>query len=188
MKNRIKELREKRGMSQADLARLLETTNVSVSRYEREPQRITLPLLEEIANALRVKPEDIIGDGPSTDGVVYLPRIGKNTTMAFDAAHAASLGQASDLQVAEVADDSMAPTVAPGDLCIVDASIEAVDRDGVYAIRSVTGSTILRRVSVNPLTGNFSITTDNPVYGGVIDAAQNQVEVIGRVVWVGKRL
>lgn len=43
--NRIKELRQQRGMKQADLAQLLNVTHVSVSRYETGDRSLDAPTI-----------------------------------------------------------------------------------------------------------------------------------------------
>lgn len=50
--NALRRIREARGLTQKQLAALIHTTDVSVSRYEAEDQRLTLPLLRQLADAL----------------------------------------------------------------------------------------------------------------------------------------
>jgi transcriptional regulator with XRE-family HTH domain len=50
--NNIRALRKQRGLTLAELAAKINTTEASVSRYEREDERLTLPLLRRIADAL----------------------------------------------------------------------------------------------------------------------------------------
>jgi transcriptional regulator with XRE-family HTH domain len=61
--NLIRPIREARGLTQAKLADLLHTTEASVSRYEREDQRLTLPLLRRIAIVLECSVADLAGEG-----------------------------------------------------------------------------------------------------------------------------
>lgn len=187
MKNRIRELREARGMSQADLARLIGTSAVSVGRYEKHAERITLPLLEEIANALRCDALDIITDGETASGVVKVPIMGTKSNLALDTSIVAGIGRDSDLFAFRVADDAMSPTLSIGDLCVVDAAIQDVDLDGIFAIKS-KDRTIIRRIALNPVNQQLRVSSDNQLYGAPIEARPRDIKVEGRVVWVGKRL
>lgn len=60
--NRIKELRDARGLTQKDLAGKLNTTEASVSRYENQDRRLTLPLLRRIAEKLGCTIAEIAGE------------------------------------------------------------------------------------------------------------------------------
>jgi transcriptional regulator with XRE-family HTH domain len=61
--NCIQPIRKARGLTQAQLADLLHTTEASVSRYEREDQRLTLPLLRRLAIVLECSVADLVGEG-----------------------------------------------------------------------------------------------------------------------------
>lgn len=63
--NRIRELRQARGMTQEDLAALVgeETSIATVSRLESGRMTLTLPWMERISAALGVTPHEIIAKG-----------------------------------------------------------------------------------------------------------------------------
>lgn len=188
MKLRIKELREARKMSQNDLATFLNTTGVSVGRYEKEPSRVNVPLLEEIARALNCRVVDLFSDGGGVDQpVVILPFRGMQKKLAFDGEQITHIGKPSHLQVIEVFDDAMATTLSPGDICMIDRTVAAVKQDGVYAL-DIEGKTLVKRISYNPIRKLLSITNDNKLYAPLGDAKPGEVKIAGRVVWAGKRL
>lgn len=60
MKNRIKELREKNGLSQQQLAELTGTTNQQIGRLEKGARELTTTWMERLARPLRVMPSEII--------------------------------------------------------------------------------------------------------------------------------
>lgn len=62
--NRLKEIRELRGLSRAEVADKLNTTEVSVGRYEREDQRLDMPLLGKFARILKCTIGQIVGEVP----------------------------------------------------------------------------------------------------------------------------
>lgn len=188
MKLRIRELREARGMSQADLAKLIGTTGVSVGRYEKEPGRVTMPLLEEISRALNCRVADLLGDGQIIEQpVVVLPFLGNKRRLAFDGEQVEKIGKPSTLQAIEVEDDAMYPTLARGDIVLIDRTVTSVAKDGIYAI-GVDGHTMVKRVSFNPIRKLLTITNDNALYAPLGDAKPSAVRISGRVVWAGKRL
>lgn len=61
---RLAELRSAKNMSQNDLAKRLGTTGQSVGRYEKEPQRLSVPLLRQIAKELGATVAEIVGETP----------------------------------------------------------------------------------------------------------------------------
>ena len=87
----------------------------------------------------------------------------------------------------DVAGDSMAPTLADGDPVIIDQSVVAVDREGVYVL-TVGAELFVKRVrrAVEP-DGRIALVlvSDNRAYPDIEIGADSQehVRVIGRVVW-----
>jgi len=59
--NNLSKLRQTRGWSQQDVANQLNTTAVSVGRYERQDQRLDLPLLRRLAKIFDVTIGEIAG-------------------------------------------------------------------------------------------------------------------------------
>lgn len=58
---RIKEIRESKGMTAAELARLVHTTPVSISRYETGKRKPNILKAAEIAKVLEVTVDELIG-------------------------------------------------------------------------------------------------------------------------------
>ena len=60
---RLREWRERRGFTQAELAEAAGTHQKTVSGFETgRTQRIEFDLLQRFANVLRCKPQDLIGE------------------------------------------------------------------------------------------------------------------------------
>ncbi len=92
----------------------------------------------------------------------------------------------SKLSIIQVAGDSMEPTLADGDDIMVDEGDSATSlRDGIYVIR-YDDTLLVKRLSVGP-AGKLTVISDNPAYPS-IDAKTRTVDVIGRVVWTGRRV
>ena len=96
-------------------------------------------------------------------------------------------GDPSMLSIIAVRGDSMAPTLADGDDLLVNRA-DASDRlrDGVYVLR-VDDALVVKRIAINPASRRFTIRSDNPGYPDWPDCRPGDVEVIGRVVWAGRR-
>lgn len=109
--------------------------------------------------------------------------------LAFDIGVARQLAsqRVAALRALRVDSDSMLPTLATGDEVLVDCDDRARLRDGIYAILS-EGAVLVKRVSVHPVTKRLSVISDNPAYPSFADCDPDLVRVIGRVVWVGRRL
>ena len=84
--------------------------------------------------------------------------------------------------------DSMMPTLADGDDILVDGGEGAERlRDGIYVLR-IDDALNVKRVAVNPAGRTLTIRSDNSAYPSWPDIALDRVHVVGRVIWVGRRM
>lgn len=97
-------------------------------------------------------------------------------------------GDPAGLSIITVSGDSMEPTLSGGDEILV-SSGDAAERlrDGIYVLR-VDNALIVKRIAMNPVNRRFTIKSDNADYPDWRDCDLESVEVIGRVVWAGRRL
>jgi hypothetical protein len=110
--------------------------------------------------------------------------------IAFDPAwlRRVARGAPDQLSIIRVSGDSMAPTLTDGDDILVDQGDGAARlRDGIYVLR-IEGALVVKRLAPNPAARTLSIRSDNPAYPGWPDCDPAAVEVVGRVVWAGRRL
>lgn len=91
------------------------------------------------------------------------------------------------LAIISVEGDSMLPTLAHGDQIIIDTNDSAAARDGIYVLR-VDDALLVKRLSLNPATRRITIQSDNEAYPSWPDCDPAAVHIIGRVVWVGRKL
>lgn len=84
--------------------------------------------------------------------------------------------------------DSMEPTLRPGDLLLVDRSENGVKQDAIYAI-ALGGELRIKRVQ-RLFDGRLIIRSDNPGYQPeeIAPSITDTVNIIGRVVWAGRRM
>lgn len=93
----------------------------------------------------------------------------------------------SNLSVISVDGDSMEPTLCDGDDIMVDhGAADWAMRDGIYVLR-MDNVLLVKRVAVGP-SGKFSIRSDNPQYPDWDDVSADSINIIGRVVWTGRKL
>lgn len=107
--------------------------------------------------------------------------------VAFDARWLRELGvQAQGVSIARMNGEMMAPGIRDGDLLMVDHNDGPQRlRDGVYVLE-VDAVAMVRRVSVGPQRGRFSLVCDNPHYPNWLGIDPALVDIIGRVVWMGR--
>ena len=109
--------------------------------------------------------------------------------IAFDPAWLRRIaGDPKRLSLIRVQGDSMAPTLGDGDEILVDRGDAAERlRDGIYVLR-IEDALVVKRVAPNPAGRSISIRSDNQAYPSWPDCDPAQVEIVGRVVWAGRRI
>jgi hypothetical protein len=137
-----------------------------------------------VARIRRLSVEASAGPGTMVEGEAALGHY------AFDARwlRGVSASQPDELAIVQVAGDSMSPTLTDGDDILVDHSRAALRlRDGIYVLRR-EDTLMVKRLALNPLAGTVSIVSDNPSYPTWADCPLDSVDVVGRVVWAGRRI
>jgi len=93
-----------------------------------------------------------------------------------------------NLALINVKGDSMEPTLSNGDLILIDLGIHGVDDNAIYVLQ-LNGSLLVKRIQ-KKFDGSVVIKSDNSVYDPEVltESGINQLRVIGRVVWCGRRM
>ncbi len=147
--------------------------------------------------------------GPEIDpgavgGLTMVPRLGIDASagagalaedeaafgrIGFDPVWLRRLGaDPKSVSMIRVKGDSMNPTLDDGDEILVDTGDRAERaRDGVYVLR-IEDALVVKRLSVHPATRRYTISSDNSAYPGWPDCDPTSVDVVGRVLWAGRRL
>lgn len=99
----------------------------------------------------------------------------------------------SDLFLILVDDESMTPTLRPGDTLLLDRRATKPDREGVYILK-MNGVPLVKRLQILP-GGVLKVVSDNPAYETfnipLPDINGHDFAILGRVVWVvwaGRRI
>jgi len=123
------------------------------------------------------------GAGASIDGEPV------EGAVAFDPKWLRELGaDPRTLSIIRVEGDSMAPTLGDGDDILVDAGDAAGRlRDGIYVLR-MDDVLMVKRIARAPGPGRIAVISDNPQYRSWDDLPMAAVQLVGRVVWTGRRV
>lgn len=180
MPNHIRERRQAAGLTLQDVAEKLGTTAVTVSRWEREPQRVTLPILDRLAEAIGCSREELLSAGGGTANAVRF----SDGIMEVMAAYYGV--PAENLAVVRVVTDSMEPTLFKGDSCVIDKSIKCVDNAGIYAV-GVDGEARMIRCQ-RRLDGRIRVLCDNEKYKFDEVCTDDDFQVIGKVIGLNRKI
>lgn len=204
--NYLAEIRKSRGLSRAQLADLMNTTEVSIGRYEREDSRLNIPLMERLAEALGTTVGEIVGSEPVSDGSsVQIPEYDvrvsagggfhidtetQKDTWPFSRSYIEGELRlnTSQLVILEVIGDSMAPTLQSGDRVLVNMADTRISQPGIFVLWDGDG-TVVKRLEMIPGSEPAKIRriSDNPLHGDYEVLAQ-ETNIIGRVVWYARRM
>lgn len=91
------------------------------------------------------------------------------------------------LKVVEVSGDSMEPTLYKGDHVLVDLGNRAIAQHGLFVLR-LDESLMVKRVQKLFASGTVRIISDNPKYDAEEISEDGRLDVIGRVVWIGRNV
>lgn len=93
----------------------------------------------------------------------------------------------SELFLLTVDGDSMFPTLVPGEVVLVDRTARQVSADAIYLVRVYDGITVKRCQWDGD---GLHLLSDNPAYKERVIARgelDNGVQILGRVIWGGRR-
>ena len=204
----LERLIEERGEEFASLSRLLGRNSAYVQQYIKRgtPKRLDERDRRLLARYFGVS-ETLLGGPPAEapdSGLVSVRRLDLGASagpgaleadesvrgaMAFDAQWLRRLGIADRLKLSliRVEGDSMSPTLSDGDEILVDGS-DAGERlrDGIYVLR-IDDALVVKRLAIGP-GRRISVRSDNQAYPGWPDCDPAAIDIVGRVVWSGRRI
>lgn len=203
----LADLAARHGQDYAALSRLLGRNPAYIQQYIRRgsPKRLAESDRRTLARFFAVD-EQLLGADPAVRaphrGLRVIPRIdvgasagdgaldGAETalgTIGFDPQWFRAMGLRPEaLSVIRVTGDSMAPGLDDGDEIMVERTVPVRHSDGIHVIR-MDNVLMVKRLAHAP-GGRLSVLSDNPAYPDWPDLDPDTVTVIGRVVWLGRRL
>lgn len=206
----LERLIRERGEDYVGLSRLLGRNAAYVQQYIKRgtPRRLAEDDRRLLARYFGVD-EAVLGGPPAgaalEGGLVRVPRLDVGVSagpgsldaderalgrIAFDRQWLRRLGvgDCDALSVIRVQGDSMAPTLSDGDEILVDRTDAAERmRDGIYVLR-IDDTLVVKRLALSPSSRQVSVRSDNDAYPSWPDCDPAMIELVGRVVWVGRRL
>lgn len=202
-------LAAERGDDLSALSRLIGRNPAYVQQYIRRgtPRRLAEEDRRTLALYYGVSEEALGGRPPEPTVAAHLPvprldvraSAGPGSTvgeeravshLAFDAGWLRRIGarDGKALSIIRVEGDSMAPTLIDGDEILVDGADGPERlRDGIYVLRR-DDSLLVKRLSPNPAGDRVSVLSDNQAFRSWPDEPRQSIEIVGRVVWCGRRL
>lgn len=127
--------------------------------------------------------------GASAGAGALVDKEAVHSAVAFDPRWLRDMGaDARSLNIIRVEGDSMAPTLNDGDDILVDGSLDGMRlRDGIYVLR-MDDALMVKRVTRAPGQGRIAVISDNAHYKSWDDLPLSAVQLLGRVIWIGRRI
>jgi phage repressor protein C with HTH and peptisase S24 domain len=88
------------------------------------------------------------------------------------------------LAMAQVYGDSMQPTLFNADMVLVDTT-QRSPRDGLFVVR-LFGELMVKRITTGP--GQVDVSSDNTAHRSYPNVDLDQLHIVGRVIWLGRRM
>ena len=201
----LERLIEEHGADYLSLSRMLGRNPAYIQQFIKRgtPRRLAEEDRLLLARFFGVS-EEVLGGRPEQSGLVRVPRLEIGASagagalpdeererghIAFDPVWLRRVaGDPKLLSLIRVEGESMAPTLADGDEILVDRGDAAERlRDGIYVLR-IDDSLVVKRVAPHPAGRALSIRSDNSAFPSWPDCEPDAVDIVGRVVWVGRRI
>ncbi len=197
-RERLDRLIRARRLTYAQVSRALGRNPAYIQQFIRRGVPRRLPEAERgtLARMLGVEEVELGGPQASTAEITaqIVRRIegrpGQDTRgLPFDRQFLLSVsgGAPDDLCCFEVEGDAMVPTLRPGDQVLVRPLGKGQVHDGLHLLR-LSGHHFVRRLAQNPVTGRIGILCDNPGYPAISDQKPERLDIVGRIVWLGRRI
>ena len=199
--SRIRELREKLGIGQRELARRLDMHQATLSKIERGEMDIVSPYLPLLAKGLKVSEAQLAGLHLNVEPI----QIEGRRVPVLDYVQAGAFaGVAPYFRDAEMTDfvltrselsaeafalrirgDSMLPEFRDGDIVVIDPAIAPQPEDFVVG-KDANGEATFKRFhgrGVDPGTGNprFDLVPLNPAYE-TLHSTEQQIDIVGTMM------
>lgn len=212
--DRLKLARERAGYETASEAALRFGWAISTyTGHENGSRGIKNSTAVEYARAFRVPPEWILlGKGldtaqasapaePDTLVPVYnvhasaghgalVPEEYMISQISFPPGYLQKLTRADprNLAIIGVKGDSMAPSLSDDDVVMLDMSKRDLSYDGLFVIRDNGDGLLVKRIGRAGRKGYIMVISDNSNLYPPIERAMLDVEVIGKVIWTGRKV
>jgi phage repressor protein C with HTH and peptisase S24 domain len=169
-----------RRLAEEDRRKLAAYFRVSEQRLGGRPEPRMSAVVPLVAVA-RIEIGASAGPGGIADIEEHGPPIGFDGTLLRDL----GVRRAAALSIIRVAGDSMEPTLCDGDDILVDRNVSAIKPGAIHVLRLDDMLVVKRLVRTD---GGYIIRSDNPAYADIRVDDPATMQMIGRVLWCGRRL
>ncbi|GEM02769.1 repressor LexA [Halolactibacillus halophilus] len=201
--NKIKQLREKHGLNQDDLAKKLSTTKQAISRYEKGDRQANQDILFALSNMFNVDIDyffPVRAHAPtnvfkSTGNFIKIPIIGEiacgDPILAVENVidyhvEPADLLPAGNLFYLKAKGDSMEPKIPNQSLVLIREQSDV--ESGEIAAVLVNGDTEATLKRVKKQSGYLILDPDNSNYEPIIVDEKNPARIIGKALQITAKL
>ena len=169
-------------LEEGDILTLAAHLGIDSSRLRAGPA--IAPKRDDTVRVRRLSAEAAAGMGRLIDGEYEVG------TFRFERSWLRQISSAAPEELSMIAfvGDSMAPTINDGDEGLVDHSESGKRvRDGIYVLRR-DEALMVKRLAISPVPDRVTIVSDNPAYPTWPDCPLSGIDLVGRVVWIGRKL
>lgn len=107
--------------------------------------------------------------------------------MAFDPRYLREIDASKELSIVRVKGESMEPTLVDNDIVLVDHSKRSLNWDGLFVLR-YGDATQVKRIGRSGKRDHVTILSDNRDLYPPVEAAVEDVDVVGKVLWYGRKV
>ena len=204
----LEALIEERGEDFSSISRLLGRNPAYIQQFIKRgtPRRLAEDDRRTLAAYFRV-PEERLGGGDGatatpSPALITVPRIDVGASagpggiaeieelgrpIAFDGALLRDIGarRTASLSIIRVKGESMEPTLRDGDDILVDRDQTTPRENAIHVLRL---DDLLMVKRMTKADGRWAIHSDNMAYSDIVDFDPAALQIIGRVLWCGRKL
>lgn len=201
--NLIKEKREEKKISQAELGRLLGVSQQHIQRFEKD-YPVPVKYASKLAQILDIDikellPEELKDVSLANPDIVQIDVLDvraccgngvENFTenvigqqmMTLPALREFTNSAPENIKIIKAIGESMMPTIHTDDIVWVDISVKTPTSDGLY-ILCVGSDLLIRRIQINPFDNTAMIRADNTSYAPIPHNNYRDIKVAGKVIY-----
>lgn len=168
-------------LSRATLDAIQATSGIAYAGFSGNSVPATVPVSDGLVNVFSVSAS--AGHGALIEDEVVVDRL------AFPPGYLASITRTASRHLAIIAvrGDSMLPTLKHEDAVMLDQTKRSLAFDGLFVLR-FDGELHVKRVGRGSTAGQVQIISDNRIEFPSFERRIEDVEVVGKVIWLGKKV
>lgn len=201
--NLIKEKREVKQLSQAELGRLLGVSQQHIQRFEKD-YPVPVKYAAKLAQILNIDvkellPEELKDVSLANPEIVQIDVLDvraccgngiENFTenvigqqmMTLPALRELTESAPENIKIIKAIGESMMPTIHTDDIVWIDISVKTPTSDGLY-ILCVGSDLLIRRIQINPFDNTATVIADNNKYLPIPRQNYRDINVVGKVIY-----